>query len=251
MKRCEAWEEMKEEKSDSPVDEGATRTDTLFLVACVRVPCARLPELTNEKNWKAGNGSGSGTGKSKMQPAKRTERSHPAMDPSRIRPAADDAQRQRRDQSDELANRRTPAPRRNAAQREGRDGDRLRDERMERRGSGPLAPMPAPVPACANQVNILTIDASRHSIRHHSREPIQLTGPFTNPQILPYTVYLTTSRPKPFAFKSLHCLRRRALHTVLVAQVCNRPSIPACCRLIVHPLTDCDWERYHLAAIIW
>lgn len=53
VKRCEAWEEMKEEKSDSPVDEGATRTDTLFLVACVRVPCARLPELTNErKKWK-------------------------------------------------------------------------------------------------------------------------------------------------------------------------------------------------------
>lgn len=82
VKRCEAWEEMKEEKSDSPVDEGATRTGTLFLVACVRVPCARLPELTNEKKLEMGAGQETGAERARAKCNLRNARRGPILPPS-------------------------------------------------------------------------------------------------------------------------------------------------------------------------
>jgi hypothetical protein len=141
VKRCEAWEEMKEEKSDSPVDEGATRTDNPFLGRLC--PCVRLPELTNEKKNENASGTRDGGGKSKMQPAKRTERS-----PSQDKTRADDARG--RDQSDGRATRRSnrrAAPTQAQCSAARRTGFEMRGSW---RGEGP-GPSPLPVLACASQ----------------------------------------------------------------------------------------------------
>lgn len=251
VKRCEAWEEMKEEKSDSPVDEGATRTDTLFLVACVRVPCARLPELTNEE--KNGNGSGTGDGggkgKSKMQPAKRTERSHP-----RIRPAADDAQR--RDQSDEQASRRTgghqhpDAMQRSAAAVTGTW--RLRDERTERRGPGPLPPCPRP---CLRQPNGYLPRPYSHDRCIKAQYPSRLTTPGINSTDRHVPPNLSkTSRPEPFAFEpALPAPDRMSavLSIMCWSHKSFQPSIHSCCRLIAHPLRigGISPRRHHMVMV--
>lgn len=180
-----------------------------------------------------------------MQPAKRTERSHPAPIPAwRIRPAADDAQR--RDQSDELANRRAPAPRRNAAQRTAPQRPRRggRQTGFEMRGwRGEVrapSPMPAPVPACANQMDSYLPRAYSHDRYMLLYTVINSTDQHVHQP--PNPSKLSPSRPSPSPSRArMACARshgRRALHTVLVAQACcNRPSIPVCCRLIVHPLS--------------
>lgn len=69
-------------ESDSPVDEGATRTGTLFLVACVRVPCARLPELTNEKKLETGAGQETGAERARAKFNLRNARRGPILPPS-------------------------------------------------------------------------------------------------------------------------------------------------------------------------
>lgn len=108
---------------------------------------------------------------------------------------------------------------------------------MERRGSGPLPPcrppsLPAPtkwIPRAYSHDRYMLLYTVINSTDRHVHQP-------------PNPSKLSPSRPSPSPSRArLACARshgRRALHTVLVAQACcNRPSIPACCRLIVHPLS--------------
>lgn len=120
-----------------------------------------------------------------------------------------------------------------------------------RRGEGP-GPCPhAPVPACANQMDtylvpLLTIDASRHSIRHDSRllESIQLT--VTSPQIFP--------KHPAFAFEPALPApdRMSAVLSILCwSHKSFQPSIHSCCRLIAHPLRigGISPRRHHMVMV--
>lgn len=99
-----------------------------------------------------------------------------------------------------------------------------------RRGEGP-GPCPhAPVPACANQMDtylvpILTIDASRHSIRHDSPllESIQLT--VTSPRIFPKH---PAPSPSPSSLHCLHLIACPPCSPYCVGRTrASNPSIPA------------------------
>lgn len=100
--------------------------------------------------------------------------------------------------------------------------------------------MPAPVPACANQMDSYLPRAYSHDRYMLLYTVINSTDRRVHQP--PNPSKLSPSRPSPSPSRArMACARshgRRALHTVLVAQACcNRPSIPACCRLIVHPLS--------------